>query len=630
MPEHLFVRFGEKDPQFAETSVMLRHIRAFDWSRSPTGAIEDWPCELKFAVRTILLSASAMAVLIGREGIVIQNDAARIMFGDHYDGALGRPIGKVLPIAARFYGQAIAACYEGKGVRFVDQPIKLFRNGAWETAWFSLGFTPIADEQAHVFGVLLVASETTERMRALAALRRSRQRLDLALDAGGIVGTWDLDVRTNRVTTNGTFAQMFGVTEENTRLGVSNDILSTAVHPDDREKVLYCLKHAIATGSDYRCRYRAVTPQGDIRWFIVSGRPVRDERERVVQLAGIVIDVTEQTETAKALEQSNLRFDILTESIPQIVWSTDAKGRHDYFNRRWSEFTGIPPERIKPETWRELVHSDDWPRVEEVWRECLATGQTYDIDYRFLHHEGGYRWLKVLAMPLRDAEGKITRWYGTATDIDDAKQIEAQRQIVSHELDHRIKNLFALVNGLVSLSVRDDPALRPVAEVLRSRLTALHQAHGLIHGQQDAKGGSLRGLLQQLLQPYDSGRPEQIVMEGPDVIIDPGAITSVALVFHELITNAAKYGALTRGDGCLLIELRSHAGRQLIEWRERFCNDVIVASSGGFGARLLETIIEGQLRGSLKRELSAEGILIVIDVPLSVLCATPNAAQNDE
>jgi len=621
MPEHLFARLGEETPEWLGAGGMLRRIQAFDWSRSSAGPLEAWPEDLRSAVRLILLSSSAMAVLIGREGIVVPNDALLDMLGAPEGRVLGQPIAHALPMAAGFFGAAIAVCYGGKGVRFSDHPLGLLRNGVLETAWLSLSFTPIADIRGDIHGVLVIAKETTDRVQALRALAQSRQRLELALEAGGMVGIWDLDVRSNRVTTNDTLARLFGVREEEARHGVSTDVLATSVHPHDRDRVLETLRAAIETGSDYRCRYRLVTGTGDIRWFVASGRPLRDEGGQVAQFAGIVIDITEQTETVAALEQSNLRFDILAESVPQIIWSTDTEGRHDYFNRRWTEFTGIAPEQNEPTTWQELVHPDDWPRVTATWQECMATGKTYDITYRFRYRDGSYRWLWVRALPLRDREGRITRWYGTSSDIDASKQLEEQRELVSRELDHRIKNLFALVNGLVSLSTREQPEHRPLADALRARLDALNRAHALIRPGPDTKVGSLRSLLQQLLDPYADGNAGRIVIAGPDADVDAGAVTSIALVFHELITNAAKYGALSRTDGTLRITLRPDGERQVIEWQERFEEGATGEAGEGFGSRLLKTMVEGPLRGTITRDLSPTGLATHIDIPRSALSA---------
>lgn len=622
MPERLLYGIAGNDDDIARdehASPMPEHIRSFEWFSTSVGPVSGWPAALRFAVRLMLYSSAPMAVLAGREGIVIHNDAAREIFGDSYEDALGRPISEALPVASAFYRRAMAACYEGRGLRFRDQPIRLVRNGVQETAWFSFSLTPVTDEQGNIFGALLIASETSERMRALREVNASRQRMEIALDAGGIVGTWDFDVVTSNIVIEGGFARMFGISAREASEGVGLTSLMTRVHPDDREPMLQALDNALVNGSDCRCRYRAITRDGQVRWYVASGRPVRDEQGQISQLAGIIIDITAQTEASVALEQSNMRFDLLTEAIPQVVWSADAEGGHDYFNRRWTEFTGISRNDITPELWRNLVHADDRQRVRNIWRDCLANGHIYDIDYRFRYHDGTYRWVRVIGMPLCDSGGRIVRWYGTATDIDDARQMQARREIVTHELDHRIKNLFALVNGLVSLSVRDEPALRPLADRLRSRLGALHVAHGLIRNDRSVESGSLRQLLEQLLKPYETADADHIIVEGADIVIDAGALTSVALAFHELVTNSAKYGALASRDGQLRIRLARGREGCTIAWDERFPEkEAGPAYSGGFGSRLLETIVGHQLRGTFQRTFSAGELAVAIELPEAI------------
>ncbi|MEI9850307.1 MAG: PAS domain-containing protein [Sphingomonas sp.] len=249
-----------------------------------------------------------------------------------------------------------------------------------------------------------------------------------------------------------------------------------------------------------------------------------DANGHAIKLCGIVIDLTDQVATTEALAESEMRFEAVAESIPQMVWSTDADGRHDYFNRRWNEFTGLKAQEVTPDAWTRLVHPDDWPTLSEVWKDCLATGKPYDIEYRFLHRSGAYRWLRVMALPLRDRRGQITRWYGTSTDIEDAKLLEAERELVANELDHRLKNLFALVNGLVVLSVRDEPGMAPLAKVLQERLAALHTAHSFIRSREaDPRGTahSLQALVRTLLKPYDDGRA-RILLAGGQCRDEPG------------------------------------------------------------------------------------------------------------
>jgi len=449
-------------------------------------------------------------------------------------------------------------------------------------------------------------------------LSAARQRVDMALQAGGIVGTWDLNVATDTIA--------IGATGPDDRKALYRredqlESLLATVHPDDRKRVRDELASSIATGADFHCKYRSEPCEGEALWLAALGKPVLDQRNGVSRLVGVFIDLTQQEKAADALELSDRRFNIVSESIPDIVWSADGDGRHDYFNRRWREFTGMDPDDIGPETWIGLVHPDDEPRVMETWAACLETGDPYAIDYRFRYRDGKYRWLRVQAKPLRDAQGVIVRWYGTSTDIDDAKQLEAEREAVAHELDHRIGNLFALVNSLVNVSVREGGTVADVAEAIRGRLTALHEAHGLIrHGDQ---GGttSMGKLLRTLLRPYEdeSGR---ISMDGDDVEVAASAVTPVALVFHELATNAVKYGALRDGAGVLRVTLNRRDDRLIVYWEEE-CPSPAPASAGtGFGSKLFRTVVEGQLGGTAARASTPDGLAISMSFPLSSLTRT--------
>lgn len=155
----------------------------------------------------------------------------------------------------------------------------------------------------------------------------------------------------------------------------------------------------------------------------------------VSRFLGVVVDVTDQMEVAAALAESRFQFQTLTEALPQIVWSSDAEGRHDYFSARWSEFTGIEPKDIKEETWKELVFPDHAAMVANVWNHALKTGQPYDLDYRFRHRSGEYRWLRVMALPIRGDDDQITRWFGTSTDVHEAYLLTEERERLARELE---------------------------------------------------------------------------------------------------------------------------------------------------------------------------------------------------
>jgi len=596
---------------------MLDAMRAFDWGSTPAGPIASWAEPLKHAARLMMLGATPMALLLGREGLLAYNDAMRELFGDHYDGSLARPVEDVLPEAASFYREAIDRCFAGQGCRFLDQPLRLYRDGEWKAAWFNLSFMPVADVEGFVSGVLVIVSETTARVKALRELDNTRKRLEVALDASGMVGTWDIDVATNRLTGDERFARLFDISAEECFAGVDNDLLVDLVHPDDRESVRVALERSMETGADYHCRYRLLTAKGQ-RWFLDAGRALRDKDGRVEKLTGIVVDLTEQVSIEEALYQSEARFRALVESIPQIVWSTDAGGRHDYFNSRWTEFTGLDPNAVAPDEWQRLVHPDDWPLVAQTWEECLATGVPYDIEYRFRHYSGEYRWLRVMALPLHDREGTIARWYGTSTDIEDQKRLVDESELVANELEHRIRNLFALVNGLVALSVRENPDVAPIAADFQERLSALHRAHGLIRTRgraADHLPTSIQALVGALLEPYDDGQG-RIVIGGDDLDLAEAMVTPLALVFHELASNSAKYGALAVRTGVLSLRFERNKGTLRVHWDETAPVTTSAGKEAGYGSRLLSLTIERQLKGRYSQTLTQDGLSFEFEIPV--------------
>ncbi|KMQ52720.1 Signal transduction histidine kinase [Chitinispirillum alkaliphilum] len=136
-------------------------------------------------------------------------------------------------------------------------------------------------------------------------------------------------------------------------------------------------------------------------------------------------DVSERIKAEKALEESEFQFRQLAEVLPQLVWVTRPDGYHEYFNSRWYEFTGTKPGETSGELWANLLHPDDYQRTLEVWNNCLKTGTPYEIEYRFRRaSDNTYHWFIGRAFPVRNEQGKITRWFGTSTYINDLKVVQ--------------------------------------------------------------------------------------------------------------------------------------------------------------------------------------------------------------
>ncbi|WP_085810737.1 sensor histidine kinase [Sphingomonas sp. TZW2008] len=344
----------------------------------------------------------------------------------------------------------------------------------------------------------------------------------------------------------------------------------------------------------------------------------RVARERREQNARV-----EQTQAA--LVDSETRFRTLADTMPQMVWSTLPDGYHDYYNARWYEFTGAPAGTTDGEGWNDMFHPDDQARAWQVWRQCLATGEPYQIEYRLRHFDGTYRWVLGRALPIRDDAGTIQRWFGTCTDIHEQKLALDEREIISQELSHRIKNIFAVMGGLIQLAARTRPEIAPLAGDLRQRIAALGRAHDFVrphspNSRPSAQQDSLCGLLEQLFAPYEASPGERVTISGVDLGIDDRAATPLALLFHELATNASKYGALSNADGRVAVDIARQGDVARITWREQ--GGPIVTpddEKGGFGTQLIELSAVRQLGGTVSRDWRPEGLHLTIETPIASL-----------
>lgn len=308
-----------------------------------------------------------------------------------------------------------------------------------------------------------------------------------------------------------------------------------------------------------------------------------------------------------------------------MVWSTLPDGYHDYYNAQWYEFTGVTPGSTDGDEWNGMFHPDDQPRAWERWRKSLASGELYEIEYRLRHRSGAYRWTLGRALPVRTPDGQIVRWIGTCTDIHDAKEQAARNEILSRELSHRIKNIFAVISGLVGMSARQDPGARGFAKTLQARIAALGRAHEFVrpHSEESAPlvpTGSLHGILQEILSPYPAMDEGRITMKGFDVRVDDRGATPLALLVHELATNAVKYGSLSVPVGQVRIETRVDDDVLGLCWKESGGPAIDgPPTRQGFGSRLAELSIVQQLGGNLQRHWNADGLLVEVEVELQSL-----------
>ena len=326
-----------------------------------------------------------------------------------------------------------------------------------------------------------------------------------------------------------------------------------------------------------------------------------------------------------ALRESDAAFRTLADALPHMVWSTLPDGYHDYYNERWYEFTGVPAGSTDGEGWNEMLHPDDRDRAWKTWRASLESGKPYEIEYRLRHRSGEYRWTLGRALPIRDDSGKIIRWIGTCTDIHAAKQHAAQNEILSRELSHRIKNIFAVIGGLIGMSARNDPDQKKFAAALQKRIAALGRAHEFVrpHSEHSAprdRPDSLHGVLREILLPYPALNEGRIMIEGDDVSVDDRGATPIALLIHELATNASKYGALSAVEGKIRLTTVTEGDALVLRWEESGGPKIDrPPARTGFGSKLTELSIVQQLGGTIDRDWNPEGLRVEVRVLLGRL-----------
>ena len=322
----------------------------------------------------------------------------------------------------------------------------------------------------------------------------------------------------------------------------------------------------------------------------------------------------------EAVERREEDLRDMIDSVPGIAWMGDSDGNFTYVNARWSEATGLETP-TKTADWEPAIHPDDWQSTVAKFTKTVEAGELFEDEWRLKMADGSYRWVQSRAVPVvRD--GGAPRWFGTIIDIDKAHRLSEARDLLASELSHRIKNIFAVISGLIALRARGKPEVKAFTDDLNAALRALGTAHDYVRPFDGRGADRLKGLLVDLLAPYEGAKGERVAIAGDDVDIGARAATPLALIFHELATNAAKYGALSNADGKVDIEIKLPCGEAdevCVFWRESSQSLDAREEGEGFGSRMLRMAIEGQLSGRFSRAFSDDGLDVEIAFPLKSL-----------
>lgn len=298
---------------------MAQRIRAFDWSTTDLGPIDTWSTSLTCAVQMLLASPVPMVMLWGRAGYMIYNDSYSVFAGGRHPFLLGVPVEQGWPEVAEFNRHVMDTCLAGGTLSYRNKALMLLRNGRPEDLWLDLYYSPVAGDDQHPAGVLAIVVETTEhvlserlRQEAEGAYRVADERLQLALNAGALLGSFVWDVLPDRLSGDERFARTLGLSMDDVERGVSIAVATQAIHPDDLARVNRLIAQTLATGGPYNVEFRVRRPDASYLWVLASGRCELDAGGQPLRFPGVIIDI----HVRKIAEESLLK---LTHNLEQRV-----------------------------------------------------------------------------------------------------------------------------------------------------------------------------------------------------------------------------------------------------------------------------------------------------------------------
>jgi PAS domain S-box-containing protein len=432
---------AESAALFPGDGEMARLCRSMDWSRTPLGPPEHWPAALRTMVRTALVSPFPILLWCGSDLTLVYNDGYRSALGSKHPQALGRPGREVW---SEIWPQIEGMFERGDESRTVFAENARFAmnrgDGSLGDAWFTFALSPVRDEDGEIVAFFNPATETTAQViaeRAVEAARATAERaehrlrevfaqapaflavlrgpehvFDFANDAyRRLVGDRQLVGRTVRdvlpeVEGQGFFELLDGVYRSG-KAFVGREISVTLA------------------------RTAGCAPEEAFVDFVYQ--PLTDGDGQIVGIVAHGSDVTAAVEARRIIERREEQYRFLADAIPVQVWTATPDGQVDYVNQRAERYFALRREEIVGDRWQTLVHAEDVAHVGEQWARSLASGEPYQVEFRLRAANGEFRWHLARGTAQRDERGDIIRWFGTNTDIEDAKRNETELKRLTTE-----------------------------------------------------------------------------------------------------------------------------------------------------------------------------------------------------
>ncbi|WP_371736350.1 PAS domain S-box protein [Acidovorax sp. SRB_14] len=412
---------------------MAALVVAFDWSATALGPLQDWPVDMTAPIALMLRSKVPMVMLWGPAGVLIYNDGYAAFSGDRHPAILGQPVRQAWPEVSDFNHQVLEKCLAGETLSYKDREFWLHRTGQSEQLWTDLDYSPILDARGVPAGVLAIVIETTAKVRAQRRVSSERERLHrMFAQAPGFMAMLHGPEHVFDMA-NPAFMQLIGHRD------VMGKPVRTAVPDVEGQGFFERLDQVFASGEAFFAQsmpallQRIPNAAPEQRYVDLVYQPVRGENDQVIGIFVEGADVTARVQAEAAVRANERQLREFAQAMPNHVWAAGPDGALDWFNGIVTQYSGLPLPALQEGGWKTLVHPDDLPAALRHWSGAVRAGTPYEVEFRLRRADGAYRWHIARAQAIRDAAGRITRWVGTNTDIDEQKRTT---RALAHLNDH--------------------------------------------------------------------------------------------------------------------------------------------------------------------------------------------------
>jgi PAS domain S-box-containing protein len=364
---------------------------------------------------------------------------------------------------------------------------------------------------------------------------------------------------------------------------------------------------------------------GRVDWIRWSVKPWRTDANEIGGLVLYTEFVTPSVEARMTLEAAEARYRAVFDQVAMGVARVSPGGEFLEVNDRFCAITGHARDELIGTTFQVITHPEDLEPDLALANALLAgETETFAMEKRYLTKDGGSVWTNLTVSLVRTSAGAPDYFVSIVEDITLRKQVEAEQQryqsqlrLLINELNHRVKNTLATVQSMAAQTMRSEPDQHAAYRKFEARLLSFSQVHDVLT-RESWHGAALREVAERALDPFSGLASGQVAIRGPDVWLQPGAALTMALVFHELATNAVKYGALSVATGHvdLYWSLDTANARLRLSWVETGGPPVSPPTRKGFGSRLIERGLRGEFRGSAMMDYRPSGLCCTMEAEL--------------